>query len=161
MISTSLACGLLALPSLIHTLKDLPLPPMGSREWCVTLYPFDVSHCGLLALWAAASPTHLRIYPCHTKWEPSTWFVKMGQSHITKTLSRRRGNHQHHSKRANPHQKLTCYMCSKYIVYFQVVSQDVSITKYPQHSQSPQNHLLSKMFCINFPNYQNIFKFCK
>ena len=30
--STSFAYGLLALPSLTHTLKGLPLPPMGSRE---------------------------------------------------------------------------------------------------------------------------------
>ena len=38
--STSFACGLLALPSLTHTLKDLPLPPMGNREWWVAQYPF-------------------------------------------------------------------------------------------------------------------------
>lgn len=42
----------------------------------------DVSHstpfaCGLLAQWAAASPTHSRIYPCHAKWEPPTWLVVM------------------------------------------------------------------------------------
>ena len=36
--------------------------------------------CGLLALWATASPTHSRIYPYHAKWEPLTWLVgtKMG-----------------------------------------------------------------------------------
>ena len=41
--STSFARGLLALPSLTHTLKDLPLPPppkMGSKEWRVAQYPF-------------------------------------------------------------------------------------------------------------------------
>ena len=37
----------------------------------------DASHncpftCGLLALQAAASPIHLRIYLCHAKWEPPT-----------------------------------------------------------------------------------------
>ena len=26
-----LACGLLALPSLTHTFKDFPIPPMGSK----------------------------------------------------------------------------------------------------------------------------------
>ena len=45
----------------------------------------DASHstpfaCGLLALWATASPTHSRIYSYHAKWEPPTWLVvtKMG-----------------------------------------------------------------------------------
>ena len=40
MICTSFTCGPLALPSLTHTLKDLPLSPMDSREWQVTQYPF-------------------------------------------------------------------------------------------------------------------------
>ena len=38
--STSFACGLLALSSLTHTLKDLPLPSIGGREWRVVQYPF-------------------------------------------------------------------------------------------------------------------------
>ena len=38
--STSFVCSLLALLGLTHTLKDLPLPPVGSKEWCVTQYPF-------------------------------------------------------------------------------------------------------------------------
>ncbi|KAL0003654.1 hypothetical protein SO802_011215 [Lithocarpus litseifolius] len=38
--STSFACGLLALPSLIHTINDLPLPPMGNRGECTMQYSF-------------------------------------------------------------------------------------------------------------------------
>ena len=46
--STSFACGLLALPSLIHTLKNLPLPPLGSKEGHVTQYPFCMWFFGLM-----------------------------------------------------------------------------------------------------------------
>ena len=38
--STYFACDLLALPSPIHILKDLSLPPIGTKEWRVTQYPF-------------------------------------------------------------------------------------------------------------------------
>ena len=88
--STSFSCGLLALPSLTYTLKDLPLPP----------YPpmaagNDMSHstpfaCGLLALWVVASPTHSRIYPCHVKWEPQLGLSSWRRGNH---MSQRRGNH--------------------------------------------------------------------
>ena len=108
---TSFACGLLALPSLTHTLKDLPLPP--PPQWVAGN---DVSHStpfayDLLAHWQRPYP-HTQGFTC----------VIQSVSLQLGLLSPRQGNHQHHSIRVKPHQKLTSSMHSKYIVYFQVVS---------------------------------------
>ena len=106
--NTSFACGLLALLSLAYTLKDLLLPPMGSREWCVVQYPFA---WGLLP-YMQWPYVHIQGFTC----------VMQSVSLQLDLLSPRQSNHQHHSTRAKPHQKLTSSMYSKYIVYFQVVS---------------------------------------
>ena len=110
--STSFACGLLALPSLTHTLKDLasPSPPMGSREWRVAQYPFCMWSFGPIG--SGLTHTLKNSFTC----------VIQSVSLQLGLLSPRQGNHQHHSTRAKPHQKLTSSIHSKYIVYFQVVS---------------------------------------
>ena len=77
--STSFVCGLLALPSLTHTLKDLPLPLMGSREWRIIQYLFCMWHFGPMG----SSFTHTQ------------WFTHVMQSGSLQLglLSWRRGNH--------------------------------------------------------------------
>ena len=94
--STSFACGLLALSSLTHTLKDLPLPLWATRNDASHSTPFAYS---LLVLWVVTLPTHSRIYLRHAKWEALTWLV------VTKTgnhMSQRQGNHT--SQRLGNHQ---------------------------------------------------------
>ena len=94
--STSFACELLALSSLTHTLKDLPLPLWATRNDASHSTPFAYS---LLVLWVVTLPTHSRIYLRHAKWEALTWLV------VTKTgnhMSQRQGNHT--SQRLGNHQ---------------------------------------------------------
>ena len=109
--STPFACGLLALPSLTHTLKDLPLPPPPHGQQGMTCRTVPLLH---VVFW----PNRQWPHP-HTQ-----GFTRVIQSVSLQLglLLPRQGNHQHHSTRAKPHQKLTSPMHSEYIVYFQVVS---------------------------------------
>ena len=76
----------------------------------------DVSHSTLLheVFWPYRQRPHphIQLFTC----------VMLSVSLQLDLLSPRQSNHQHHSTRAKPHQKLTSSMYSKYIVYFQVVS---------------------------------------
>ena len=111
--STSFACGLLALPSLTHTLKDLPLPLLPSSSWQQGMT------CRIVPL------LHVVFWPYRQRPHPHTQrFTCVIQSVSLQPgfLSPRQSNHQHHSTKAKPHQKLTSSMHSKYIIYFQVVS---------------------------------------
>ena len=92
--STSFACGLLALSSLTHTLKDLPLPLWATRN--------DASHSttfaySLLVLWVVTLPTHSRIYLRHANWEALTWLV------ITKTGNHMSQRHPHKDRAITRH----------------------------------------------------------
>ena len=110
--STSFARGLLAQPSLTHTLKDLPLPPPPQNgQQGMTCRTVPLLH---VVFW----PYRQRPHP-HTQ-----GFTRVIQSVSLQSdfLSPRHGNHQHHSTRAKPYQKPRSSMHSKYIVYFQVVS---------------------------------------
>ena len=70
-----LACGLLALPSLNHTLKDLPIPPPQNWKQGITRHVVPLLH---VVSWPyLASPTHSKIY----LFPP--WAARNDASHIT------------------------------------------------------------------------------
>ena len=110
--STSFACSFLALPSLTHTLKDLPLPPISSREWRVTQYPFCMWSFGLMGGSLTHTLKDLLVsckvgasnLACHHENGVITRHkdvvTRTGLSHETKLSSQRQGNYQHHSTRA-------------------------------------------------------------